>query len=426
MPKLSIVVTTYNVEKYISQTLDSIINQSLKDIEIIIVDDGSTDGTAEILLNYQNADPRITVKYLELNTIGGVASAANAGLDIASGDYIGFADGDDIYYPNMFEVLHRAAADNRTDMAMCGYKLANAASGEKTFPADIDYWKDYTCETVVELDVDARKKLLRFISVPWRKIYKRELIVENNLRFPVGDFFFEDNPFHWASILASKSISMIPLALCEHRIARDGQTMSTTDRRLLQIFKHHQIISDNLKSSGTYRDYEIDLLNWTANQLSWVSLRIASSDHRYLFETMEPIIAEYSDQTIREFGDTRGFGRTFLMIKAVKIRNYKDFEYIISSNDKEDMSDFKSKKSRFTSLIRRGMFHLRYTGVMKTASMVLKYARGKLFYNKDANQYLRGSKSSAINNEDLLAALIVIQSDIKSLRSDIKSKADLK
>jgi len=213
MPKLSIVVTTYNVEKYIAQTLDSIVNQSLKDIEIIIVDDGSTDGTAEILLNYQNADPRITVKYLELNTIGGVASAANAGLDIASGDYIGFADGDDIYYPNMFEVLYRAAADNRTDMAMCGYKLANAASGEKTFPADIDYWKDYSCETVVELDVDARKKLLRFISVPWRKIYKRELIVENNLRFPVGDFFFEDNPFHWASILASKSISMIPLDL---------------------------------------------------------------------------------------------------------------------------------------------------------------------------------------------------------------------
>ncbi|MEQ9674461.1 MAG: glycosyltransferase, partial [Roseovarius indicus] len=227
MPKLSIIVTAYNVAAYLGPCLDGIIGQTLEDIEVIVVDDGSTDGTGELVEAYAKADARVRAIRFEENTPGGVGPAANAGLAAATGDFIGFADGDDLYDPRMFGRLYDAAVAHDADLAMCRYHLMDDATGELGEPDEGRYWEPYGETTVVAMDAEQRSALLRFIAVPWRKIYRRDLVERVGLRFPEGDFFFEDNPVHWAAVLGARKVVMVPEYLCRHRVARPGQTMET-------------------------------------------------------------------------------------------------------------------------------------------------------------------------------------------------------
>ena len=206
-PKVSIIVTCYNIENYISDCLDGIVSQTLEDIEIIIVDDGSTDATPNIVKSYAKKDKRIKTILMEENSIGGVATAANVGIEAASGVYIGFADGDDVYDTSMFEKLYNAASRYDADLTMCRYKLLDDQSGFLSDPAELRLWNEIKNIRVLNLDEANRAKLLKFISVPWRKLYRRDWILEHGLRFPVGDYFFEDNPFHWFTTLVLKGYS---------------------------------------------------------------------------------------------------------------------------------------------------------------------------------------------------------------------------
>ena len=244
MPKLSIIVTCYNIEPYLVQCLESVIGQTMTDIEIIIVDDGSKDGTPAIIRDYAARDSRIKTVLMTTNTIGGVATAANAGLDIATGDYIGFADGDDYCEPTMFEKLYDAAVASDSDLSMCQYLLEDERTSERRPPAEKHRWKDIKDVKHVVLTTEETRVYLQFIAVPWRKIYRRSLLDAHAIRFPVGDFFFEDNPFHWFSLISANAVVLVPEVLCYHRVARVGQTMETADARLFKIFQHHAIIQD--------------------------------------------------------------------------------------------------------------------------------------------------------------------------------------
>ncbi len=118
MPELSIIVPVYNTEKYLPRCLDSIIGQSLKDIEIICIDDGSTDSSPVILQNYAKKDSRI---HIIRKPNGGLVSARKAGVREAKGKYIGYVDSDDWIDPTMYETLYNCAESNQADMVSSGY-----------------------------------------------------------------------------------------------------------------------------------------------------------------------------------------------------------------------------------------------------------------------------------------------------------------
>ena len=118
MPKVSVIIPVYNVEKYLRACLDSIVNQTLKDVEIICVDDGSTDGSAVILAEYAAKDNRIKV----VRTVnGGAGVARNVGLDLAHGEYAYFSDSDDILHRKLLELLYKAAIRQGAEIAICGF-----------------------------------------------------------------------------------------------------------------------------------------------------------------------------------------------------------------------------------------------------------------------------------------------------------------
>ncbi|MDT8861092.1 glycosyltransferase [Alkalihalobacillus sp. MEB130] len=126
-PKISIIVPIYNVEKYLKQCLDSILAQTFKDFELILVNDGSPDNCGEICEEYAKNDYRVIVIHKENN---GVASARNSGIEIAKGEYVGFVDPDDDIEPNMYEVLYEQASLFFADMVVCPIKTINLKTKE--------------------------------------------------------------------------------------------------------------------------------------------------------------------------------------------------------------------------------------------------------------------------------------------------------
>ena len=139
MPLISIIIPAYNIENYIAKCLDSLLNQTYKNLEIIVVDDGSSDNTGKIVDDY-------VLRYKNIKAIhkknGGVSSARNSGIDVANGEYIGFVDGDDIVDKEMFEILMDNAIKYEADISHCGYKMI--------FPSRIDYY--YNTGILVEQD----------------------------------------------------------------------------------------------------------------------------------------------------------------------------------------------------------------------------------------------------------------------------------
>ncbi|WP_444914146.1 glycosyltransferase family 2 protein [Microbulbifer sp. TRSA007] len=267
---VSVIVTTYNIEKYIDHCLQSVLDQTLTDIEIIVVDDGSTDSTPELIRSYAQKDERIIPVLLPENTPGGVAVAANVGLRKATKKYVGFVDGDDWCEPFMFERLVDAARSNNAEVTIGKFKNFDEETASFYEASDERYWlSGLPINTAVSGD-DERRKILKLNPVPWRKLYLRSFLEENDIFFPEGDYFYEDNPFHWYCVTAAKNFALIDDCLCYHRMNRAGQTMSAGDERLLAMYQHHETIFNWLKESGKYSEFREDLILWVANNSCWI------------------------------------------------------------------------------------------------------------------------------------------------------------
>jgi glycosyltransferase involved in cell wall biosynthesis len=176
MPKVSVIVPVYKVENYIRKCVDSIRNQTLTDIEIILVDDGSPDQCGKICNEYREKDPRIKVIHKKN---GGISDARNAGLEIVTGDYIGFVDSDDYVSPTMFEVLYSLCVENYTMISGCDLAYVYDGDDEK--------FCEHSSENVYVLSSsDFYSKMLDVQdyvrSGVWNKLYKRELF--KGVKFP--------------------------------------------------------------------------------------------------------------------------------------------------------------------------------------------------------------------------------------------------
>ena len=411
-PKVSIVVTSYNIESYIGQCLKTICEQTLQEIQIIVVDDGSTDGTQDVIREFVQKDPRIEFIALPENTIGGVASAANAGLEVCTGDYIGFADGDDLYETTMFEKLYSSAVEHGADLAMCQYLLLDESTNERSPPAEERRWDPILQTELFELNIENQKRFLQFIAVPWRKLYRREVVEVNEIRFPVGEFFYEDNPFHWASLLSATSIVVIPEVLCYHRVARVGQSMEVADERLFKMFEHHDIIKNWLIKNDLEDLFRVSLLGWVTSQLEWISQRTPRHLAEKLYDRVSKIYEQYSqpdvDQMIEEFAKGK---RARRLAEALLNGSQPQFFEILSP-----VSEPAPLKR---SLFREGVYRLRTEGIATTSGLTARYLARKMGIKVGQPTALR--PTDPVKNTDLLFALTVLQERLDRIEKKIDS-----
>jgi glycosyltransferase involved in cell wall biosynthesis len=197
--RISVIVPIYNAEKYIKTCLDSLINQSLQNFEIILVDDGSTDNSYHICHEYSKRDKRI-ILLTQLNRKQG--AARNQGIKIAKGQYIGFLDADDYVEPNYFEALSEAARKHNADIAVASViKIKNGKKKQKwIFKMEelykTDFEKFVTCKQ-------------RENTAIYNKIYKKEFIEKFNLRFH-EDVVYEDGPFTVRAVYYANKLVTVP------------------------------------------------------------------------------------------------------------------------------------------------------------------------------------------------------------------------
>lgn len=190
MPKVSIIIPVYNVERYLHRCIDSVLNQTLQDIEIILIDDGSTDSSPDICDGYGSKYQNIRVFHKEN---GGASSARNLGIEKATGEYIGFVDSDDYISPDMYEKLYTALKDFDCEIAMCNYQTVkdNKAlrTGKIGFVADARVCHD-ECVRLMQTAHESN-----YLWFNWNKLYSYDVIKGNNIRFDTGIPYGEDTPF---------------------------------------------------------------------------------------------------------------------------------------------------------------------------------------------------------------------------------------
>ena len=188
-PKISIIVPIYNVEKYLRECLDSLIHQTLKEIEIICVNDGSTDNSAQILEEYRLKDNRIKVIHKEN---GGLGSAYNLGIEKATGGYIGFVESDDVARPEMFEDLYSLITEYDCDLVKSDYYLYYS-SKNKIVPNKMIKEEDAFKVT----NSRENPELLFLAPSIWSAIYKKEFLMKNNIKFlETPGASYQDTSFH--------------------------------------------------------------------------------------------------------------------------------------------------------------------------------------------------------------------------------------
>ena len=237
MTKVSIIIPVYNVEKYLKQCLDSIINQTLKDIEIICIDDGSTDSSLEILREYASKDGRIKVIHQEN---AGAAPARNAGIELAQGQYITFIDADDWVDLNYFEKLYNSAKQSNSDIAATS-KVALWSSQKiayKFMGLEENQTKAQT--------IDEKGKIIIATGVSCNKIYKNSFLRKNNIKFPTLNTTGEDNYFTDLAVIMSNNISVIDDVCYYYRQISSSQTKTLKNKKHYKIIDIYKQIDEKI------------------------------------------------------------------------------------------------------------------------------------------------------------------------------------
>ncbi len=237
MNKISVIIPVYNIEKYISRCLKSIINQTYDNLEILVIDDGSKDNSGKICDNYAKKDKRIKVIHKEN---GGVSSARNLGLDMATGDYIAFVDGDDYIDNRMYEILLNNLVNTSSDISICDFVTTSVDDDKTVFANDV--YELSNIDALKHLYID---KDLTFVIFPG-KIYKKEIF--RNIIMP-DISCAEDNYVLYQLLYKSNKIVYTPSKMYKY-YQRSDSTVHTFDESSANDFEVFDIQMDFWKSEN--------------------------------------------------------------------------------------------------------------------------------------------------------------------------------
>ncbi|SFM81103.1 glycosyltransferase family 2 protein [Shimia aestuarii] len=294
MSKISAIITCFNVQEYIATAMQSIIDVGIDDLELIVVDDCSIDRTRTIVDTVaRNLPDNVSFNpvYFSKNTVGGVASAGNAGLDMATGDVVVFIDGDDWVIPYNLKGALEQHLSGGYDFTVCDCLEYWNDTGKFTQYPEGHYWEQLPSLTNIRA---RRDTLLKMAPFPWRKIYSRGFLERHKIRFPVGDFFFEDNPFHWETTVKAETFDFYYRPTHVHRMARSGQTVSAKGTKYIKIFDHATIIREKLEQSGALEANRDLYLEWLFKHIIWCANHVPAGFLNEVFERAQQHVCPLS------------------------------------------------------------------------------------------------------------------------------------
>ena len=265
--KVSVIIPVYNAAEFLGECLDSVLAQTLKEIEVICVNDGSKDNSLEILREYEKKDSRVVILD-QANQ--GAGAARNNGLAIAKGEYLSFLDSDDFFEPDMLEESYNAACKAKADVIVFAadlfnhttkeYKPCTHAFRKHFFPKDNPF---------NPLDEGARDNIYRmFNGWPWDKLFRREFVQEIGLEYQnlrtTNDMFFV-----FIGLARAKRVATLDKVLVHQRVQVRTSLSRTRDKSWNCFYLGLVAMQDELKRLGLYKVYEKAFVNWALNFSLW-------------------------------------------------------------------------------------------------------------------------------------------------------------
>ena len=238
--KINIIVPLYNAEKHLKQTLESLVNQTIDSFELIIVNDGSSDSSQQIIDEYKSKYPNLIRSFVKEN--GGIADARNYGLSRVNSEYFGFVDSDDIVEPKMFELLYKSAIENQSDVVFSNF-----------------YWTypDYEKESKDGPFSNNKDILISMFATLWNKIYRTDFIQEIDIHFPTG-YRYEDASFLYKLSPYIKKWSFVDEAFVHYRQTVGSITHNHNDRVKDMIHVFDDLL-EFYKNRSLYDEYKLEL-----------------------------------------------------------------------------------------------------------------------------------------------------------------------
>ncbi len=307
--KVSVVVPIYNAYDYLRQALDSIVSQTLTDIEIICIDDGSTDRSLDIIKEYQRSDARIRI-VTENNA--GPATARNKGIARVKGEYMIFLDADDFYEPELLESLYNRAVADKLDITLSNFDIYNNKTQRYT-PATLEAHSGIFNNGVVASKNEYPDCIFESATgYVWNKLFLTEFVREKELAFAPELYVFEDIYFVMTALSLAERVGKVPSVMIHHRVYSDQQRAKLFKKYYTQVPVVYHKIKDFLMHHGMYiplmrafvnfsagRCYKIYNLLWSdAKSKFWDLLHSGYADSLGWFRQPS---ADFDDAELSEF-----------------------------------------------------------------------------------------------------------------------------
>ena len=296
MKKVSVIMPIYNVDKYLDRSIDSLLRQTLEDIEIILIDDGSTDHSKEVIKKYQQLYPdKIIARFIKNS---GAAHARNIGLELAQGEYIGFVDSDDYVDRTMFEKLYQLAKSDQADITTCGYYRIDYKDIQRR---DIAAHKCFGKNVFQAPDL-----LINNVPYIWNKLFKRSLIESTGIKFEENLHIFEDLVFTFKLFLKANRISRVNEALYSYIFSRNDSLTFTFSSKRFDLFAAFDSLIRYYKENNCFYHFDEELLFILMNHIyvvcgSEVSLSNLPLKYKFInqgFEYMEKNFPYWKDYVV--------------------------------------------------------------------------------------------------------------------------------
>lgn len=322
MPRLSVVVPVYNVEGFVRECIDSILSQTFHDIEVVAVEDCSTDGSAEVLAELAATDPRLRIVQLEQN--GGLGNARNAGLRHATGDLVLFVDSDDSLVSGALQILVDAADHHDADVVMFDYartywwgKAQRNVLGESLASAPDE-----------PITIRDHLELFDVLNVIWNKLYTRDFL--DRLALPFPDGYYEDIPWTYPALISAKRLVVLDKVLYQYRQRRSGNILRTRSRRHFEIFMQYERLFKWLENSGFDTEWHAYFFNKMVDHTLGIiagEKRLPRGTEREFFHELSGLFIGYLPADYRWPG-----GMTRIRYRLVRTDRYYTYQSLKAIN----------------------------------------------------------------------------------------------
>lgn len=258
---ISVIIPVHNDEKYLYVSINSVLNQTYQDFEIICIDDASTDSSLKILEYFANKDSRIKILRNEYSK--GPGYTRNRGLDVAEGKYISCLDGDDWLSPKAFEILIEKAENDNLDVLI--FKNIVYYEGWQNFGMekyyDMEFMDIWDSKVFNHWELD-KTRLFSIPNAPWNKLYLRSFLDKNNIRFPNENLIHEDNPFFYEVITSAERVSIINKYLHNRRRRPNSITTLNNERLFDNIPIVYKIMDIFFEDTELFEYYKKEVLQY--------------------------------------------------------------------------------------------------------------------------------------------------------------------